>query len=166
MGDPINQADENRRRIVFASDHAGFALKHMLYQTAGEIGYEVVDLGTTDAENSVHYPEYGFAIARAIAGGDAELGIAVCGSGIGISIAANRQSGARAALCHDATTARLSRQHNDANILALGARIVGAEVALECMKVFLTTEFEGGRHAGRVAMLSAGAHFDATQSGK
>ena len=144
---------QDRRRVAIASDHAGYALKHMLGSVAAELGHEVIDLGTEDGETAVDYPEFGYAVARAVASGDADFGVAVCGTGIGISLAANREPEVRAALCHNVTTARLSRQHNDANILALGARIIGTEVAIDCLKVFLETEFEGGRHARRVAML-------------
>jgi ribose 5-phosphate isomerase B len=101
----------------------------------------------------VDYPDFGRALGEALAAGKAERGIAVCGSGIGISIAANRIPGCRAALCHDTTSARLCREHNDANVLALGARLIGVETARDCVKTFLATEFAGGRHAGRVAKL-------------
>lgn len=148
--------DEKKRvlRVAVAADHAGFALKEQIKETVTELGHEVVDLGTDDAVKSVDYPDFGFAIAQALVDGKADYGVAVCGTGIGISIAANRETSVRAALCHDATTARLSRQHNDANVLALGARVIGTEIAVDCVKAFLTTEFEGGRHAARVAKLS------------
>ena len=135
--------------IALASDHAGYPLKEMLKDYVRELGYQPLDLGT-DSSDSVDYPDYGHALADAVTSNKATFGIAVCGSGIGISIAANRHAGARAALCHSGLTAALSRQHNDANILALGARIVGAEVAKDCVKQFLNTEFEGGRHQTRV----------------
>jgi ribose 5-phosphate isomerase B len=141
------------RRVALASDHAGVALKDALKQAVEALGHTVLDLGThTDA--SVDYPDYGDRLARTILAGEAEVGVAICGTGIGISIAANRHKGVRAALCHDATSARLSRQHNDANVLALGARVIGAEVAKDCLATFLATEFEGGgRHTGRVNKL-------------
>jgi ribose 5-phosphate isomerase B len=140
-----------KRRIALASDHAGFDLKQTLSAAITDLGHDVLDLGTDDAEKSVDYPDFGIAIANAVATSQADCGIAVCGTGIGISLAANR---IRAALCHNATTARLARRHNDANILALGSRIIGTEVALDCLRSFLETEFEGGRHARRIAKLS------------
>ena len=143
-------------RVALAADHAGFKLKETLREAVVQWGHEVVDLGTADAQRSVDYPDFGYALARSIAAGEADCGVAVCGTGIGISIAANREPGVRAALCHNATAARLSRQHNDANILALGGRIIGTEVALDCLKTFLETDFEGGRHSGRVAKLAVG----------
>lgn len=138
--------------IAIAADHAGFDLKTTLVRELEQMGYRVLDLGT-NGPDSVDYPDFGRKVAAAIAGGQAGKGVAICGTGIGISIAANRQPGIRAALCHDVLTARLARQHNDANILALGARVIGAEMAKDCLKAFLTTEFEGGRHAARVAKL-------------
>ncbi len=140
--------------IALASDHAGFALKAALVEMLRAGGHDVLDLGT-GSEASVDYPDYGRAIGEAVAGGRATRGIAVCGSGIGISIAANRVPGARAALCTSGLMARLARLHNDANILALGSRIIGIEVARDCLHEFLNTAFEGGRHAGRVAKLDS-----------
>lgn len=140
------------KTVVIASDHAGFGLKAELKEQLEAAGHEVLDLGT-DGPESVDYPEFGHALARAIAGGEAECGVLVCGTGIGIGMAANRHKGVRAAPCHDATSARLAREHNDANVLALGARLIGPEVARECLRVFLETPFEGGRHARRVAMI-------------
>jgi ribose 5-phosphate isomerase B len=141
-----------RKKIALAADHAGFTLKDKLRDDLAERGYETVDLGTND-EASVDYPDFGRALGEAVAAGQADFGVLVCGTGIGISIAANRVSGVRAAVCHDVTTARLSRQHNDANVLALGARIVGSAVAHDCLHAFLETEFEGGRHARRTEKL-------------
>jgi ribose 5-phosphate isomerase B len=138
--------------IAMASDHAGYELKCLLVEEARTLGYEVVDLGA-DGPESVDYPDFGQALAEAVASGRVERGVAVCGTGVGISIAVNRQAGVRAALCHNDTTARLAREHNDANVLALGARLVGVEVAKDCLRAFLTTEFAGGRHARRVAKL-------------
>ncbi len=138
--------------IALASDHAGFALKEVVKAELLSLGHRVLDLGT-DGPASVDYPDFGKAAAEAVAGGKASRGVIVCGTGIGISIAANRHPGVRAALCHDATSARLSREHNDANILALGARLIGDEVAKECVRVFLSTAFAGGRHVPRVAKL-------------
>jgi len=141
------------RRILIAGDHAGIDMKQTLVTRLSEDGYTVTDLGTKTTD-SVDYPDFAEKLANGIAAGDAERGILVCGTGIGISIAANRHSHIRAALCHNSTDARLSRQHNDANVIALGARTMGIEVALECVKAFLDTDFEGGRHARRVAKLS------------
>ncbi|MBU0723558.1 MAG: ribose 5-phosphate isomerase B [Alphaproteobacteria bacterium] len=138
--------------IALASDHGGVELKSILKKILEGQGMTVLDLGTNDT-NSVDYPDFGAAMARAILDGKAARGVVICGTGIGISIAVNRHPGVRAALCHDATTARLSREHNDANVLALGARVIGEEVAKECLSVFLNTPFAGGRHAPRVAKL-------------
>lgn len=134
-------------KIAIAADHAGFNLKEAVKAAFGDI--EWLDLGTYSAE-SVNYAEYGHAIGKAIHDGKAKHGIAICGSGIGISIAANRHKGVRAALCANTTMARLARQHNDANVLALGARVTGEQVALDCVKTFLETEYEGDRHQARV----------------
>jgi ribose 5-phosphate isomerase B len=144
------------RVVAIASDHAGYGLKQELAEELGKLGAQLLDLGTHD-EQSVDYPDFGHAIADAIENGRAERGVLVCGTGIGISIAANRNPAVRAAPCHDATITRLARQHNDANVLALGARTIGAEVAKDCLRVFLETPFEGGRHERRVAKLGNGA---------
>ena len=141
--------------IAVASDHAGFDLKEILKRDLQEAGHEVLDLGTNSTA-SVDYPDFGKAMGDAIASGKAERGVLVCGSGIGISIAANRNPSVRAVLAHDVTSARLSREHNDANVIAFGQRLIGVEVAREALKVFLDTEWAGGRHAGRVAKLSKG----------
>jgi ribose 5-phosphate isomerase B len=141
--------------IAVASDHAGFDLKEILKRDLQEAGHAVLDLGTNSTQ-SVDYPDYGAAMADAVASGRAEKGVLVCGTGIGISMAANRNPKVRAALVHDVTSARLSRQHNDANVVAFGQRLIGPETAREALKVFLDTKFEGGRHAGRVAKLSKG----------
>lgn len=140
-------------RIAFSADHAGYRLKDELIALAREKGYGTVDLGVNDG-TSVDYPDMADALAAALADGRAEIGVLVCGSGIGISIAANRHRHVRAALCHDVTTAKLARAHNDANVLALGARTTGPAVARDCLEAFLDTPFEGGRHARRVAKLS------------
>ena len=141
------------RNIAIASDHAGFELKAQIGAWLRDAGFEVLDLGC-DGLQSVDYPDFAAAVAGAIADGRAERGVLICGSGIGISIAANRHPGIRAALVHDVTTARLAREHNDANVVALGARIVGPEIAKDCVDVFLKTGFEGGeRHSRRVAKL-------------
>ena len=141
--------------IAVASDHAGFDLKEILKRDLQEAGHDVLDLGTNSTA-SVDYPDFGHALAEAVASGRAGRGVLVCGTGIGISIAANRNPKVRAAVVHDVTSARLSREHNDANVVAFGARLIGAEVAREALKVFLKTSFEGGRHAARVAKLSKG----------
>jgi len=138
--------------VALASDHAGVELKEVLKSELAARGIEILDLGTNSTE-SVDYPDYGKALAEAVAAGRAGRGVAVCGSGIGISIAANRVPGVRAALCHDSLDARLSRLHNNANVLALGARTTGIDVARDCLAAFLDTEFEGGRHQGRVEKL-------------
>jgi ribose 5-phosphate isomerase B len=138
--------------LAIAADHGGFDLKSALVPIAQELGVTVLDLGTRGRE-SVDYPEFADAVAAALLEGRARRGVLVCGTGIGISIAANRHPGIRAALCHDGLTARLARQHNDANVLALGGRLIGVETARDCLINFLTTPFEGGRHARRVAML-------------
>jgi ribose 5-phosphate isomerase B len=141
--------------IAVASDHAGFDLKEILKRDLQEAGLEVLDLGTNSTQ-SVDYPDFGIAMADAVATGKAQRGVLVCGTGIGISMAANRNPKVRAALVHDVTSARLSRLHNDANVVAFGQRLIGTETAREALKVFLGTEFEGGRHANRVAKLSKG----------
>jgi len=138
--------------IAIASDHAGYALKCALVEELERLGAGVLDLGA-HGEQSVDYPDFGDAVGAAIGEGRAERAVIVCGTGIGISIAANRNRHVRAALCHDTTSARLARQHNDANVLALGARLVGSEVAMDCLRVFLETPFEGGRHQRRVDKL-------------
>ena len=141
------------KSIAIAADHAGYDLKSKLAEELKSTGYEVLDLGTRDGTTSVDYPDFGKAVAEAVTSGKADAGVVVCGTGIGISIAVNRHRGARAALCHDVTSARLSREHNDANVLALGARMTGEQVAKDCLKTFLTTEFAGDRHVRRVEKL-------------
>ena len=141
------------KSIAIAADHAGFDLKAKLAEELKSTGYQVIDLGTRDGTTSVDYPDFGKAVAEAVTSGKADAGVVVCGTGIGISIAVNRHPGARAALCHDVTSARLSREHNNANVLALGARMTGEQVAKDCLKVFLTTEFGGDRHVRRVEKL-------------
>jgi len=138
--------------VAFAADHAGYELKQALIRELETAQVPVVDLGTHSAD-SVDYPDMADALARCLAEGRAARGVLVCGTGIGIAMAANRHKGVRAAVCHDTTSARLARQHNDANVLALGARLVGSEVAKDCLRIFLDTAFEGGRHARRVAKL-------------
>jgi ribose 5-phosphate isomerase B len=145
---------DNDKIIALAADHAGFAMKTRLIEFLKSEGYKILDLGTHSADR-VDYPAYGFALAKTIADGKAARGIALCGSGIGISIALNRNPAVRAALCHDVTSAKLARQHNDANVLALGSRLLGEETALECVRAFLGTAFEGGRHQARVEQLKS-----------
>lgn len=139
--------------IALASDHGAVEMKTMLAQHLEGLGYSVLDLGT-DGTQSVDYPDFAVAMAKALADGKATRGVLMCGSGIGISIAANRFSHVRAALVHDAYGARMCRQHNNANVLVLGGRTVGPEIAKDCLDIFLSTEFEGGRHARRVAKLA------------
>jgi len=140
-------------RIIIGSDHGGFALKEAVKQHLIELGHEVYDRGTYNGETSVDYPDYGQAVAQAVVAGEYDLGIVICGTGIGISIAANKVRGARAALCTDPYMARMARAHNDANILALGGRVIGPGLAADIVDAFLNGKFEGGRHARRVAKL-------------
>ena len=145
-------------RIAIASDHAAFALKRELAAWLREEGHEVVDLGT-HGEASVDYPDYGYLLADAIAHGEAERGIVLCGSGIGISIAVNRNPAVRCAMVSEPLSARLAREHNDANAIALGARLIGSDMAKACVEAFLATEFAGAndptsRHRGRVEKLA------------
>jgi len=140
-------------RIAIASDHAALELKAALVAWLGEAGHDVSDLGPHDG-TSVDYPDYGYKLGRAVAAGEAERGIALCGSGIGISIAVNRNPACRCALVSEPLSAKLSREHNDANVIAMGARLVGIEMAKACVEAFLSTEFGGDRHARRVTKLS------------
>lgn len=140
--------------IAVGADHAGFHLKEVLAAHLRDRGVDVLDLGT-DSEERVDYPDYGAAVGRAVAGGDAALGVAVCGSGIGICMAADKIPGVRAGTVHDETSARLARQHNDANVICLGARLVGESVAIAAVDAWLDASFEGGRHAARTAKLDA-----------
>ena len=139
--------------IAIGSDHGGFALKQEIMAHLSELGLEYRDFGTY-TDDSCDYPAYGEAVARAVAGGECDRGILICGTGIGISIAANKVKGIRAAVCGDCYSAEMTRRHNDANILAMGARVVGSGLAQKIVDVFLTTEFEGGRHARRVALIA------------
>lgn len=136
--------------IAIGSDHAGYALKIEIIKYLQEKGLEYKDLGTCDGTCSVDYPDYGMSVAEAVSRKECEKGIIVCGTGIGISISANKVSGIRAALCTDSFMAKMSRQHNDANVLALGARVVGIDLALDIVEAWLNTEFLGGRHERRV----------------
>ena len=141
-------------RIALASDHAGYPLKQELAEWLRGQGHDVDDLGTHSGD-SVDYPEYGAKLARAVGSGDASRGIAVCGSGIGISIAVNRDPRCRCARVDDPLSAALAREHNDANVLALGARLIGSDMAKACVLAFLGTDFAGGRHQRRVDQLSS-----------
>jgi ribose 5-phosphate isomerase B len=141
------------RRIAIASDHAAFVMKSELAEWLRAEGHQVTDLGP-DSAASVDYPDYGYALARAIEQGEADLGVALCGSGIGISIAVNRNPAARCALVSEPLSASLARQHNDANVVALGARLIGTEMAKACVTAFLETDFLGDRHQRRVDKLS------------
>jgi ribose 5-phosphate isomerase B len=140
-------------RIAIASDHAAFELKASLAEHLRGLGHEVIDLGPAGAD-PVDYPDYGYRLAEAVASGQAGKGVAICGSGIGISIAVNRHPGARAALVSEPLSARLAREHNDANVIAMGARLIGIEMAKACLHAFLTTDFGGDRHLRRVEKLS------------
>jgi ribose 5-phosphate isomerase B len=135
------------------SDHAGYDLKSVVVESLTELGHEVTDLGTSNATDSVDYPDFGAAVGRAVANGDVDMGVAICGSGIGISIAANKIPGVRAALVHDVTSARLSREHNHANVLCLGSRLTGTQVALDCLAAWLDATLGEGRHVGRIEKL-------------
>lgn len=139
--------------IAVGSDHAGFEYKQMIAAHLVERGHEVLDVGT-DSTDRVDYPDYGKAVGEAVASGLARFGMAVCGSGIGICIAANKVSGIRAATVHDVTSARLSREHNDANVMCVGERFLGPQVVLDCVDAFLDATFQGGRHTARVAKLT------------
>jgi len=140
--------------IVVAADHGGFELKAVLAEHLRVGGFTVIDVGTHSAD-AVDYPDIADKLVEAMRAGRAQRGLLMCGSGIGASIAANRNPEIRAALCHDVTTARLARQHNDANVLVLGGRTTGVETAKNCLDIFLATTFEGGRHARRVGKLGA-----------
>jgi len=141
-------------RLAVGSDHAGLEHKTLIVEHLRAQGHDVVDVGT-NGEESVDYPDFGAAVGRAVVAGDADLGVAVCGSGIGIAIAANKVAGVRAATVHDVTSARLSREHNDANVVCLGQRFTGPQVALDAVDVFVATVFAGGRHRKRVDKISA-----------
>jgi len=141
-------------RIAVGSDHAGYALKSLLSVHLAAAGHDVLDLGTDSGEISVDYPLFGSAVGRAVADGRAERGLCVCGSGIGISMAANKVPGVRAAVVHDSTTASLARRHNDANVVCLGERTTGAAQAVDAVDAFIATGFDGGRHQRRVDQLT------------
>jgi RpiB/LacA/LacB family sugar-phosphate isomerase len=141
-------------RIALGSDHAGYDLKAHLASTLREWGHEVVDLGTDNATDSVDYPDFGAAVGRCVAAGDADLGVCICGSGIGIAIAANKVPGVRAATVHDVTSAHLAREHNHANVLCLGSRLTGPVVAVEALQAWLEATPGTGRHIERVEKIT------------
>ena len=139
--------------IAIASDHAAFEFKQTIKSYLGERGYELRDLGTCSTER-VDYCDYGFLLGEAVSRGEFEKGIVLCGSGVGISISANKVPGIRAVVCSEPYSAKLSREHNDTNVLALGARVVGVELAKMIIDLWLETPFEGGRHAGRIEKIA------------
>ncbi len=140
-------------KIAIGNDHAAVEMKNLMMEYIAELGHTIDNYGT-DTQDSCNYPEYGEAVACAVAQGRADCGILICGTGVGISIAANKVKGIRAAVCSDVTTARLVKEHNDANIIAFGARIVGIELAKDIVRAYLDASFLGGRHAERVKMIS------------
>ena len=142
------------KRIVLSSDHAAIALRQAIATHVAALGWEVVDIGPVTPE-STHYPDHGAAAARRVASGDCGLGIILCGTGQGIMMAANKIKGIRCGVCSDAFSARMIRLHNDANMLSIGARVVGEGLALDIVDAFLNATFEGGRHGTRVDMISA-----------
>jgi ribose 5-phosphate isomerase B len=148
-------------RIAVGSDHAGFDLKSAVSKHLADRGHQIVDLGTDSADEPVDYPLFGLAVGRAVVEGRAERGICVCGTGIGIGIAANKVAGVRAALVHDTTTAALARRHNDANVVCLGGRTTGVLEALDAVDTFVSTEFDGGRHQGRLDEIT---HYEQSAS--
>ena len=150
--DPESLSLDTTRRIVISSDHAAIALRRALASHIATCGWEVVDIGPTSPE-STHYPKHGEAAARLVASGACRLGLVLCGTGQGIMMAANKVRGIRCGVCSEPFSARMIRQHNDANMLSIGARIVGEGLAIEIVEAFLNAEFEGGRHATRVAMI-------------
>ena len=140
-------------KVAIGCDHGGITLKPAIVQLLADLGHEVIDHGTF-SEASVNYPDYAGAVVADLENGRAERGILICGTGIGMAMAANRSPKIRAALCHEQFTARMSREHNDANVLCLGARVVGPGLALEMVRTWMSTEFAGGRHLERVVMFS------------
>ncbi len=140
--------------IAVGADHAGYSLKSLIIEHLRLAGHEVVDCGT-DSTERVDYPDFGAAVGQTVVDGVADLGICVCGSGIGIGIAANKVPGVRAATVHDATSAHLAREHNDANVICMGERLIGTATAIDAVEAFLGATFEGGRHSGRIAKIDA-----------
>ncbi len=141
-------------RLAIGSDHAGYDLKAEVIELFDELGVEYKDMGTYVNE-SVDYPDFAHRVAHAVSTGEYEKGILICGTGIGMSIAANKIKGIRAALCHDVFSARVTRQHNNSNVLTIGARVIGSDLAIEIIKTWLGADFEGGRHARRVNKITA-----------
>lgn len=141
-------------KVAIGSDHAGYYLKEELKEVLKNEGVEYLDLGTLNGDESVDYPDYAASVARKVASGEFDRGVIVCGTGVGVAIAANKIKGIRAANCNETICARFSREHNDANVLTMGARIIGPSVAQEILKIWLETDFEGGRHARRVNKIS------------
>jgi ribose 5-phosphate isomerase B len=139
-------------KIAIGNDHSAVEMKNVIMEYVREMGHEVVNFGT-DSSESCDYPKFGEKVGRAVASGEYDCGILICGTGVGISLAANKVNGVRAAVCSDVTTAHLVKEHNNANILAFGARIVGTELAKDMVKAYLNAEFMGGRHAQRVDMI-------------
>jgi ribose 5-phosphate isomerase B len=152
---PIPRRYTRGMRIAVASDHAGFDLKAAVARHLAQAGHEITDLGTDSPDVSVDYPTFGLAVGRAVAEGRVERGVCVCGTGIGISMAANKVPGVRAAVVHDVTTASLARRHNDANVICLGGRTLGSAEALDAVDAFFAAVFEGGRHQPRLDELAA-----------
>ncbi|MCV6575612.1 MAG: ribose 5-phosphate isomerase B [Cohaesibacter sp.] len=143
-----------KKKIVLSSDHAAIELRQTLAAHIAELGWEVIDIGPTSPE-STHYPKHGEAAAQRVASGDCDLGLLLCGTGQGIMMAANKVKGIRCGVCSDPFSARMIRQHNDANMLSIGARVIGEGLAIEIVDAFLSADFEGGRHATRVDMIKA-----------
>ena len=141
-------------RVSAGSDHAGFELKGLLIEHLAFLGHEVVDLGTHSPE-PVDYPDFGAAVGQSVVSGDTDLGVCVCGTGMGIAIAANKVHGVRAAVVRDVSSARLAREHDNANVICFGARLVGIVVAIDALEMFLRSEFEGGRHLRRIEKIAA-----------
>ena len=149
--------------LIIGADHAGYPMKEAIKPILAELGYEVADIGPYD-ENSVDYPDFGDRVARAVAAGEFSRGILICGTGIGMSMVANRHPEIRAALCNDLFSAIMSRRHNDANILVMGGRVIGTALAMEIVRAWTETPFEGGRHADRLEKFCPCRQTDRTPS--
>jgi len=149
VAEVVEKGQSEDRRVAIGSDHAGFSLKARLVAVLAQLGYEPLDLGT-DSEESTDYPDYGHAVSAAVAGGECSLGVLVCGSGVGMSMTANRHAGVRAALAWNEEVGELARRHNDANVLVLPARFITEATAVAVLKKFLVSPFDGGRHERRV----------------
>jgi ribose 5-phosphate isomerase B len=152
----------SRQTIAIGADHAGYQLKNQVAEDLKSMGFDVLDMGT-NSDASVDYPDFGYAVAQAVLRGQAFRGVLICGTGVGMSIAANRHAGIRAALCTHGVMARLAREHNDANVLVMGARIIGTEIARECVRQFLSVQYAGGRHDARVAKLGQPSFEEAAE---